>query len=70
LYAYINPVIAVALGVFFLHEPFTTRMAIAAALVFAGVGVVRAPRAADATPRSPAAPAPVHGPAEDRRRIA
>ncbi len=37
LYAYINPVIAVALGVLVLHEPFTSRMAIAAALVFAGV---------------------------------
>ncbi len=46
LYAYINPVIAVALGVFFLREPFTTRMAIAAALVFAGVGVVRLAKAA------------------------
>ncbi len=30
LYAYINPVIAVALGVLVLHEPFTWRMAIAA----------------------------------------
>jgi drug/metabolite transporter (DMT)-like permease len=49
LYAYINPVIAVALGVLVLHEPFTARMAIAAALVFAGVAIVRwerrAPRA-------------------------
>jgi drug/metabolite transporter (DMT)-like permease len=44
LYAYINPVIAVALGVAVLGEPFTTRMAIAAALVFAGVAIVRAPR--------------------------
>jgi len=41
LYAYINPVIAVALGVLVLHEPFTWRMAIAAAFVFAGVAVVR-----------------------------
>jgi drug/metabolite transporter (DMT)-like permease len=41
LYAYINPVIAVALGVLVLHEPFTGRMAVAAALVFAGVAVVR-----------------------------
>jgi drug/metabolite transporter (DMT)-like permease len=41
LYAYINPVIAVALGVLILHEPFTWRMAIAAALVFVGVSVVR-----------------------------
>jgi drug/metabolite transporter (DMT)-like permease len=41
LYAYINPVIAVALGVLVLQEPFTWRMAAAAALVFAGVAVVR-----------------------------
>ena len=44
LYAYINPVIAVALGVAVLGEPFTSRMAIAAALVFGGVAIVRAPR--------------------------
>jgi len=41
LYAYINPVIAVALGVLLLHESFDSRMALAAALVFAGVAVVR-----------------------------
>jgi drug/metabolite transporter (DMT)-like permease len=45
LYAYINPVIAVALGVAVLGEPFTSRMALAAALVFGGVAIVRAPRA-------------------------
>ena len=41
LYAYINPVIAVALGVLLLHESFDSRMAVAAALVFGGVAVVR-----------------------------
>jgi drug/metabolite transporter (DMT)-like permease len=41
LYAYINPIIAVALGILVLHEPFTTRMATAAALVFTGVALVR-----------------------------
>ena len=41
LYAYINPVIAVALGVVVLGEPFNSRVAIAAALVFAGVAIVR-----------------------------
>ena len=45
LYAYVNPVIAVALGIAVLGEPFTSRMALAAALVFAGVAIVRAPRA-------------------------
>ena len=41
LYAYINPIIAVALGVAFLGEPFTWRMALAAALVFGGVAIIR-----------------------------
>ena len=41
LYAYINPVIAVTLGVLLLHESFDSRMALAAGLVFAGVAVVR-----------------------------
>ncbi|MEO6212832.1 MAG: EamA family transporter [Vicinamibacterales bacterium] len=41
LYAYINPVIAVTLGVLLLGEPFDWRMASAAALVFMGVGIVR-----------------------------
>jgi len=41
LYAYINPIIAVALGVAILGEPFTLRMALAAASVLGGVAVVR-----------------------------
>jgi drug/metabolite transporter (DMT)-like permease len=41
LYAYINPIIAVALGVLVLNEPFTWTMALAAALVFVGVAIVR-----------------------------
>jgi drug/metabolite transporter (DMT)-like permease len=41
LYAYINPVIAVALGILLLGEPFDARMAAAAALVLLGVAVVR-----------------------------
>ena len=49
LYAYINPIIAVALGVTLMSEPFDLRMGAAAALVFAGVAIVRwtpaAPRA-------------------------
>ena len=48
LYAYINPVVAVALGVAVLGEPFTSRMALAAALVLGGVAIVRAPRAPSA----------------------
>ena len=74
LYAYINPVIAVALGVIVLHEPFTWRMAIAAALVFTGVAVVRweprpGARQAAAPAVSPSS-APGGEPARDRRSIA
>jgi drug/metabolite transporter (DMT)-like permease len=58
LYAYINPIIAVALGVLFLGEPFDARMGAAAALVFAGVAVVRWKPAAEASEAS------------DRRRVA
>lgn len=58
LYAYINPVIAVALGVMFLGEPFDRRMAAAAALVFAGVAVVRMK---DLSPSPSAATAPPEG---------
>jgi drug/metabolite transporter (DMT)-like permease len=43
LYAYINPIIAVALGVAILGEPFTLRMALAAVCVLGGVAIVRAP---------------------------
>jgi drug/metabolite transporter (DMT)-like permease len=41
LYAYVNPVIAVALGVVVLGERFTWRMGLAAALVFGGVAIVQ-----------------------------
>ncbi len=41
LYAYINPIIAVVLGVLLLAEPFSARMGIAAAIVLTGVAIVR-----------------------------
>jgi drug/metabolite transporter (DMT)-like permease len=44
LYAYINPVIAVFLGVLILNEPFGARDVMAAAVVFAGVAMVRSGR--------------------------
>ena len=40
LYAYINPMIAVALGTVFLNEPLSARILIAAVLVFAGTWIV------------------------------
>lgn len=45
LYAYVNPVIAVLLGTLVLGEPLSARILLAAALVFAGIVIVRrAPR--------------------------
>ncbi len=41
LYAYINPLIAVALGSLLLDEPFSLRIVVASALVLGGVAVVR-----------------------------
>lgn len=41
LYAYINPVIAVVLGTIVLREPFSARIAIAAAVVLGGMAMVR-----------------------------
>jgi drug/metabolite transporter (DMT)-like permease len=66
LYAYINPVIAVALGIVLLGESFNGRMAAAAALVLAGVAIVRW------TSQSPARPSAVRavqeaGPSVARR---
>jgi drug/metabolite transporter (DMT)-like permease len=63
LYAYINPIIAVALGVIVLDEPFDSRIAAAAALVLAGVGIVRWKPAAAIRPATGTQPAPA--PRED-----
>ena len=41
LYAYINPIIAVLLGTLILKEPFSPRMAVSAAVVLAGMALVR-----------------------------
>jgi drug/metabolite transporter (DMT)-like permease len=42
LYAYVNPIIAVVLGTLILAEPFNARMAVAAAIVLAGMMIVKA----------------------------
>ncbi|MBI3492490.1 MAG: EamA family transporter [Acidobacteria bacterium] len=42
LYAYVNPIIAVVLGTLVLNEPLNARMAVAAAVVLAGMAMVRA----------------------------
>ena len=41
LYAFVNPVIAVALGALLLDEPFGPRVVIASAMVLAGIAIVR-----------------------------
>lgn len=41
LYAYVNPVIAVILGTWIANEPVNPRIVVAAAMVLAGIGVVR-----------------------------
>lgn len=58
LYAYVNPIIAVVLGTLLLGEPFDARLVFAAAMVLAGIAVVRSQRAptakqveSDASPR-------------------
>jgi len=43
LYAYVNPVLAVIVGVLFAGEPFDVRMGFAAAIVFVGIALVRRP---------------------------
>ena len=54
LYAYVNPLIAVALGTWLAAEPLNPRILLAAALVFGGIAIVRMaprPRAASPVPR-------------------
>jgi drug/metabolite transporter (DMT)-like permease len=41
LYAYVNPLIAVALGSLLLGEPFSPRVLVAGAMVLAGTAIVR-----------------------------
>jgi drug/metabolite transporter (DMT)-like permease len=41
LYAYVNPIIAVMLGILVLREPFGARMLVAAAIVLVGMALVR-----------------------------
>jgi drug/metabolite transporter (DMT)-like permease len=41
LYAYVTPILAVVLGAVVMREPFTPRMAVAVAIIFAGMVVVR-----------------------------
>jgi drug/metabolite transporter (DMT)-like permease len=53
LYAYVNPLIAVVLGSLLLGEPFSMRIVVAAALVLAGIAVVRGVQSSGASPAPP-----------------
>lgn len=53
LYAYVNPLIAVALGAVLLGEPLSGRVVAAGALVLAGTAVVRGVQSAGGPPPSP-----------------
>jgi drug/metabolite transporter (DMT)-like permease len=53
LYAYVNPLIAVALGALLLGEPMSVRIVLAAILVLAGIAVVRRVQSSGAPPPSP-----------------
>jgi drug/metabolite transporter (DMT)-like permease len=44
LYAYVNPVVAVALGTVLLGEPFTLRTVLAVAVILGGVTLVKSSR--------------------------
>lgn len=50
-YAYVNPIVAVALGSIFAKEPLTGRMLIAAAVIVAGVALITASPEAHDLPR-------------------
>ena len=54
-YAYVNPVVAVALGTVFLHEPISPRTIVAAAIILVAVAIVITARARLAPAPEPAA---------------
>lgn len=61
LYSYVNPLIAVVLGSVLLSEPFSSRTLVAAALVFAGIAVVRSASGQPGGARRDARPEPGRG---------
>ncbi len=67
-YAYVNPVVAVFLGWLVLHEPVSSRIFIAAAIIIAGVAIITATknRPAPAATASPVPAPPVAAGAEAR----
>ena len=66
-YAYVNPVVAVALGAVFLSEPITPRTLVAAAIIIGAVVAMVSGRARAAPETSPAPEAASHEPELPRR---
>jgi drug/metabolite transporter (DMT)-like permease len=58
LYAYVNPVVAVALGTLILHEPFGWRLVAAIAIILTGMGIVSSKRPAARQESAPPARTP------------
>ncbi len=58
-YAYVNPIVAVALGALVLHEPIEPRTLVAGAIIIAGVALIVTARGRMARPRTIAEPADV-----------
>jgi drug/metabolite transporter (DMT)-like permease len=52
-YAYINPIVALALGYWFLHEPVDTKTLIALPIILCGVGLIALAQNRAAKPRAP-----------------
>lgn len=65
-YAYVNPVVAVALGTVFLHEAISPRTIVAAALILVAVAIIVTARARLAAAPEPAADVDGREPAEGR----
>jgi drug/metabolite transporter (DMT)-like permease len=67
LYAFINPIIAVILGVLILDEPFGPRIVLASGIVLAGLAIVRVSSARRARVAATSASVGRRGPAADSR---
>jgi drug/metabolite transporter (DMT)-like permease len=64
-YAYVNPVVAVGLGVFFRHEPLTLRTLLAAALIIGAVVAMVSGRPRPSEEAGPSPEASTLEPADD-----
>jgi len=68
-YAYVNPVVAVFLGWFVLHEPVSPRIFVAAGVIIAGVAIITVTKNKKA-PAAPPHPAEATVPTEPARKSA